>query len=67
VLVSEGFEGAPVAEIIRLEVEGFSDRVKAVGPDMMLNPRVAQTFALVVHELATNACAFRKPHPLDSQ
>jgi PAS domain S-box-containing protein len=55
VLVSEGFEGAPVAEIIRLEVEGFSGRVKAVGPDMMLNPRVAQTFALVVHELATNA------------
>jgi PAS domain S-box-containing protein len=55
VLVTEGFEGAPVAEIIRLEVEGFSDRVKAVGPDMKLNPRVAQTFALVVHELATNA------------
>jgi two-component sensor histidine kinase len=55
VLLTEGFEGAPVAEIIRLEFEGFSDRVKAVGPYMMLNPRAAQTFALVVHELATNA------------
>ena len=49
------FEGAPVAEIIRLELEGFSDRIKAVGPDMMLNPKVAQTFTFVVHELATNA------------
>jgi two-component sensor histidine kinase len=55
VLVTEGFVGAPVAEIIRLEFKAFSDRVKAAGPDLMLNPRLAQTFALVVHELATNA------------
>jgi len=57
-LITEGFEGAPVAEIIRLEFEGFSDRVKAVGPDVMLNPRVAQTFALLMHELATNATKY---------
>ena len=57
-LIAEDFRGASVAEIIRLEFEGFSDRVKAVGPDMMLNPRVAQTFALVVHELATNATKY---------
>jgi two-component sensor histidine kinase len=55
VLVTEGFVGAPVAKIIRLEFEAFSDRVKASGPDVMLNTRLAQTFALVVHELATNA------------
>jgi PAS domain S-box-containing protein len=54
-LLMGGFEGAPIAEIIRLEFEGFSDQVKSVGPDVLLNPRVAQTFALVVHELATNA------------
>lgn len=54
-LLTGGFEGAPIAEIIRLEFEGFSDQVKSVGPDFLLNPRVAQTFALVVHELATNA------------
>jgi two-component sensor histidine kinase len=58
VLVTGGFERAPIAEIIRLEFEGFSDRVKAVGPDVMLNPRVAQTFALLVHELATNAIKY---------
>ena len=54
-LTTAGFEGASMAEIIRLEFEAFSKRVEAVGPDMMLNPKVAQTFALLVHELATNA------------
>jgi len=57
-LLIGGFEGAPIAEIIRLEFEGFSDQVKSVGPDVLLNPRVAQTFALVVHELATNATKY---------
>jgi two-component sensor histidine kinase len=57
-LLNEGFEGAPIAEIIRLEFQGFSERVKAVGPELMLNSRVAQTFALLVHELATNATKY---------
>ena len=57
-LLIGGFEGAPIAEIIRLEFEGFSDQVKSAGPDVLLNPRVAQTFALVVHELATNATKY---------
>ena len=51
VLIAERFEGAPLAEIVRLEFESFSDRVKAVGPHLMVNPRMTQTFALVVHEL----------------
>jgi PAS domain S-box-containing protein len=55
VLVTQNLLGAPVAEIIRLEFEGFSGRVEAVGPEVMLNPKIAQTFALLVHELATNA------------
>ena len=57
-LIREGFEGAPLEEVVRLEFESFSDRVKAVGPHVMLNPRVAQTFALVVHELSTNATKY---------
>jgi PAS domain S-box-containing protein len=55
VLVNGGFEGARLAEIIRLEAEAFSDKVDVSGPDLMLKPRLAQTFALLVHELATNA------------
>jgi PAS domain S-box-containing protein len=57
-LLTGEFEGASIAEIIRLEFEGFSNRIEAVGPDVMLNPKVAQTFALLVHELATNASKY---------
>ena len=55
VLAIGGFQGGAVAEIVRLELEAFSDRIEAAGPAMMLNPKVAQTFGFVVHELATNA------------
>jgi len=58
VLATGGFFGAPVAEILRLEFEGFSDQVKAIGPDLIVNPRIAQTLALLVHELATNATKY---------
>lgn len=54
-LMADGFEYASLTEIIRLEFEAFSDRVSTDGPDVMLNPKSAQTFALLVHELATNA------------
>jgi PAS domain S-box-containing protein len=54
-LVNGSFEGVSLTEIIRMELEAFSERVRVVGPDVMLNSRAAQTFALLVHELATNA------------
>jgi PAS domain S-box-containing protein len=57
-LINASFEGAPLGEVVSLEFESFSDRVKAVGPHVMLNPKVAQTFALVVHELSTNAAKY---------
>jgi len=55
VLIDGGFEGALLTEIVNLEVASFSDRVTVVGSKVMLNPRVAQTFALLLHELGTNA------------
>jgi two-component sensor histidine kinase len=57
-LVDGTIEGAPLSEIIRLEFEAFSDRVRTEGPDVKLNSRAAQTFALLVHELATNATKY---------
>ena len=57
-LMSKGFEGALLADIIRMEFEGFSDRVMAAGPAILLNSRNAQTFALLLHELATNATKY---------
>jgi two-component sensor histidine kinase len=55
---AESLVGLPLNEILRLEFEGFSDQVAAVGPDVVLCPRAAQTFALLVHELATNAAKY---------
>lgn len=57
-IVNSGAQRASLGELARLEFEGFSDRVTAVGPDVALNPPTAQTLALVVHELATNAAKY---------
>ncbi len=48
-LMDKGFQGAFVAEIIRMEFEGFSDRVVAAGPDVMLNSKATQAFSLLLH------------------
>ena len=58
VLESGETESAPIGEIVRLEAEDFSDRVSATGPEVRLNGRAAQTLALVVHELVTNATKY---------
>ncbi len=48
-------EGAPLEEIVRIELVSFSDRAKIRGPRITLTPAATQGFALIVHELATNA------------
>jgi PAS domain S-box-containing protein len=53
-LTPDGGSG-DIDEIIRSEFEAFSDRVEASGPAILLGARAAQTFSLLVHELATNA------------
>ena len=52
------WKGAGLADIVDAEVAGFSDRVQAAGPDVFLTASAVQTFALVVHELATNAAKY---------
>lgn len=52
------WKGAGLADIVDAEVAGFSDRVEAAGPDVFLTASAVQTFALVVHELATNAAKY---------
>ncbi len=48
-------EGAPLEDVVRAELVRFSDRVKILGPRVVLTPAATQGFALIIHELATNA------------
>ncbi len=57
-LTDAGFEGERLKEILDSELEAFEGRVQATGPDIMLTGRAVQTFALLVHELATNASKY---------
>lgn len=57
-LESGGFVAASLEEITRLEFEPFSGRIDAAGPEVLLNPLAAQTFAMLLHELVTNAVKY---------
>lgn len=48
-------EGASLEAVVRGELTSFSERVKIAGPCIILTPAATQGFALIIHELATNA------------
>ena len=55
-LIIEGAgRGALMRHVVESALEGFGPRVSIDGPGIFLNPGAAQGFALVLHELATNA------------
>ena len=60
-LLSESrWEGADLGRLVREELEPYrtGDAVSMSGPATILDPRRAQTLALAVHELATNAAKY---------
>lgn len=61
-LAASRWHGADVMHLIRDELEPFMSRehaeIKASGPSVKLQPSAAQTLALVIHELATNAVKY---------
>ncbi len=59
-LIEHNWEGASIAEVVRSQLKPFArrDRVDAEGADVFLKPDVAQMFAMVFHELATNATKY---------
>jgi two-component sensor histidine kinase/DNA-binding response OmpR family regulator len=62
-LLSESrWQGAEFAKLVDEELAPFrsanTDRIRAAGPKVLLNPTTAQTLALALHELATNAAKY---------
>jgi PAS domain S-box-containing protein len=58
-LLAEGeWQGASLAKILSLQSILDSERVTISGCDVVVTPRAAQQFAMIVHELATNALKY---------
>ena len=57
-LTNEGFDGAQLEAILRGELAAFGARAQVDGPNFVLTVKAAQTFGLIVHELATNAAKY---------
>ena len=57
-LANNAFLGAPLKEIVAQELTSFSDQVTVTGCDIVVNTRAAENFALIIHELATNAVKY---------
>jgi PAS domain S-box-containing protein len=62
ILVSQSWQGAPLAELVRLQLAPFVDvgssRLELVGPDVVLEVRAAQAIGLALHELANDAAKY---------
>jgi two-component sensor histidine kinase len=57
-LAEAAWTGAPLDEIIKDELKAFADHVSVSGCELLVNTPAAQQFALIVHELATNAAKY---------
>jgi two-component sensor histidine kinase len=57
-LTEASWQGADLRDVVRAEIAGFSERVRISGPQVALGPSGVQTFALIVHELCTNAAKY---------
>ena len=57
-IFEEGGSGAQLEHVVRSIVDSFGARISIEGPPVYLKAGVAQGFALIVHELATNAVKY---------
>jgi CheY-like chemotaxis protein len=62
ILSDTRWEGAELTRLVNEELAPYrsarADRIRVVGPDVVLNATTAQTLALALHELATNAAKY---------
>jgi two-component sensor histidine kinase len=54
-IINGAGQGALMKDVVRNALESFGTRVLIDGPEVFLNPNAAQGFALIMHELTTNA------------
>ena len=54
-LIRADWQGASLRDLVDAELAPFASRAQVVGPDLMLDAKLVQTFAILLHELATNA------------
>ncbi len=57
-LLEASGEAATLEDIVRGQLASFAGEVSIEGPTIQLKPSAAQAFALLVHELATNASKY---------
>ena len=57
-LTQADWHGAQLKDVIERELASFVSRATPEGPEIRLTPGATQGFALVIHELATNAAKF---------
>ena len=54
-IIGGAARGALMTDVVKSALDSFGTRVSIEGPEVFLNPNAAQSFALITHELATNA------------
>ena len=54
-LIRADWRGASLRELVEAELAPVATRAQVAGPDLMIDAKMVQTFAIVLHELATNA------------
>jgi two-component sensor histidine kinase len=57
-LVRSNWGGVDLNQLVRSELEAFSQRAAISGVSVLLSPQHAQNFALALHELATNSAKY---------
>jgi two-component sensor histidine kinase len=55
ILADGGWTEAPLDRIVAEELTSFADQISCIGCGLALNTPAAQSFGLILHELATNA------------
>jgi len=62
ILSDSRWQGADLAKLVDDELAPYrsehADRIRVTGPNVLLDPTTAQTLALALHELATNAAKY---------